>query len=202
MKRREALKNIGLTTGFVIASPGLISLLQSCKSDIDTWTPTFLSNEEGYVLKQLVDIILPKTDLPSATELNVPQFIDSYINQVLDDDEQGLAKAAFTDLVSLVKSDYNEDLEKVTAENYKALLDAHMRIKGEDDQDRLDDPESKKPTRSEFLNQLKWMSITAYKTTEEIGENVLAYDPIPAAYYCGDLDELTGGKSWSLPSSW
>lgn len=202
MKRREALKNIGLTTGFVIATPGLISLLQSCKSDIDTWTPAFLSNEEGYVLRQLVDIILPKTDLPSATELNVPQFIDTFINEVLDDEEQGFARDAFAGLVSMIKTDYNEDLEKVTSENYKNLLDTHMRIKGEDDEERLANPESKKPTRSEFLNQLKWMTINAYKTTEEIGENVLVYDPIPAAYYCGDLDELTGGKSYSLPSSW
>ena len=42
------------------------------------------------------------------------------------------------------------------------------------------------------------MTISAYLTTEEIGENVLVYDPVPSQYYCGDLQELTGGKAWSL----
>ena len=51
---------------------------------------------------------------------------------------------------------------------------------------------------TKFLNSLKNITIMAYVTTEEIGERVLAYDPVPGAYYCGDLQELTGGKSWSL----
>jgi len=42
------------------------------------------------------------------------------------------------------------------------------------------------------------MTIKAYKNSEEVGENILAYDPIPTAYYCGDLQELTDGKSYSL----
>jgi len=42
------------------------------------------------------------------------------------------------------------------------------------------------------------MTIYAYKHSEEVGENILAYDPIPTAYYCGDLQELTRGKSYSL----
>ena len=42
------------------------------------------------------------------------------------------------------------------------------------------------------------MTINAYKNSEEVGENILVYDPIPTANYCGDLQELTGGKSYSL----
>ncbi|MEJ2163444.1 MAG: gluconate 2-dehydrogenase subunit 3 family protein, partial [Robiginitalea sp.] len=41
--------------------------------------------------------------------------------------------------------------------------------------------------------------LKAYKTTEYIGEEILAYLPVPGEYIgCGDLDELTGGKAWSL----
>jgi hypothetical protein len=198
MKRREALKNLGLATGFVVASPSIISLLQSCTSDAKTWTPVFLSVEEGVVLTNLVDIMLPKTDIPSATEVNVPQFIDKYIHEVMDDESQAQIKAAFSTIISVLKPNAETKIEKVTQEDYKALLDNHMLIKDEIDQEREANPESKDMTKSEFLNKLKWMTINAYKTTQEIGENVLAYDPVPGAYYCGDLQELTGGKSWSL----
>ncbi|HEX9828552.1 MAG TPA: gluconate 2-dehydrogenase subunit 3 family protein [Flavobacteriaceae bacterium] len=198
MKRREALKNLGLATGFVVASPSIISLLQSCTSDAKTWTPVFLSVEEGVVLTNLVDIMLPKTDIPSATEVNVPQFIDKYIHEVMDDESQAQIKAAFSNIISVLKPNAEDKIEKVTQEDYKALLDNHMLIKDEIDQEREANPESKDMTKSEFLNNLKWMTINAYKTTQEIGENVLAYDPVPGANFCGDLQELTGGKSWSL----
>jgi hypothetical protein len=198
MKRREALKNLGFATGFFVATPTIVSLLQSCTSDVKTWIPEFLSPEQGVVLINLVDIILPKTDLPSATEMNVPQFIDKYINEVFDDESQVQIKTAFSTMVSILKPNAEDPIDKLTPEDYKALLDKHMLIKGEIDEEREANPESLDMTKSEFLNTLKWMTINAYVTTEQIGETVLKYDPIPAAYYCGDLQELTGGKSWSL----
>ncbi len=198
MKRREALKNLGLATGFFVATPSIISLLQSCTSDAKTWTPAFLSIDEGVILTNLVDIIIPKTDIPSATEVNVPQFIDKYIKEVLDDESQAQVKTAFGTIISILKPDAETKIEKVTQEEYKALLDTYMLLEDEIDQEREANLEAKDLTKSEFLNNLKWMTINAYKTTQDIGENVLVYDPVPGAYLCGDLQELTGGKSWSL----
>lgn len=195
MKRREALKNIGLGTGFVLATPSLFSLLQSCTSDVATWQPIFLTEEQGIVLKSLVDIILPKTDTPSATEVNVPEFIDKYTNEVLDDEDQALVKNAFDKLVTLIKTDYNENLTKVTEDNYKNLLDTHMKLAKEETVSE----DSNKMTVSQLLNAIKGQTIYAYRISETVGETILAYDPIPGASYCGDLQELTGGKAWSLP---
>src|SRR5699024_7110857 len=71
MDRRRALRNIGLTTGVVAASPALLSLLQSCTAEKASWIPEFFTPEEGIVLTNIVDIIIPKTDTPSASEVNV-----------------------------------------------------------------------------------------------------------------------------------
>jgi hypothetical protein len=198
MKRRELLKNLGFAAGFFVATPSIMSLLQSCTSDVKTWVPEFLTLEQGVVLTNIVDVILPKTDLPSATELNVPQFIDKFINEVLEDEQQTQIKNGFNTMISLLKQNGIEPVEKLTEDDYKSLLDQHMLVKGEIDEEREANPESLEMTKSEFLNTLKGVTIFAYVNTEEIGERVLAYDPIPAAYYCGDLQELTGGKSWSL----
>ena len=46
---------------------------------------------------------------------------------------------------------------------------------------------------------LRNSSVWAYKTSELIGETVLAYAPIPGKQQgCISLDEATGGKAWSL----
>ncbi|SFZ89473.1 Gluconate 2-dehydrogenase subunit 3 [Flaviramulus basaltis] len=198
MKRRTVLKKMGLTAGFFATTPTVISLLQSCKSDIKTWTPEFLSIDEGTVLTNLVDIILPKTATPSATELNIPQFIDKYIKNVFDDDEQLEFKSAFANIISTLKPNKENRMDDIPQEAYKILLDKHMLVKEDIDEEREMDPESLKMTTSEFLNSIKTLCIKAYITNEGIGESVLAYDPIPGAYYCGDLQELTEGRSWSL----
>ena len=43
MKRRDALKNIGLSAGLIIGTPSIITLLNSCTTDPKTWKPIFLS---------------------------------------------------------------------------------------------------------------------------------------------------------------
>ncbi|WP_034043008.1 gluconate 2-dehydrogenase subunit 3 family protein [Wocania ichthyoenteri] len=199
MKRRDVLKQMGFATGYLVATPTIISLLQSCTSDVKTWIPEFLSHEHGIVLTNIVDIMLPKTDLPSATEMNVPQFIDKYIDEVLDEKKQGKVLTGFDNIIAILKNEGNEEsVDKVSKDNYKSLLDKHLLVKGDIDKEREANLESLAMTKSEFLNSLKSLCITAYLTTEEIGEHVLKYDPIPTAYYCGNLQELTGGKSWSL----
>ena len=192
MKRREAIKKIGLTTGLVLATPSIVSLLQSCVSDSENWVPQFYSEEQGVFLKSIVDVILPKTDTPSATEVNVPEFMDTYVNEVMDIKDQNKIKIAFNSLITQIKTDYNENLSKVSVENYKDLLDNHMLL------GQPPTPETDPMTISELLNSIKWMTTNAYVISETVGETVLAYDPYPAAYYCGDLNELTGGKAWSL----
>lgn len=205
MKRREALKNLGFATGFFVATPTIVSLLQSCTSEVKVWTPDFFTQEEGVILNKLTNIILPKTEgLPSATELNVPQFIDKYINEVLDDINQAQVKNAFKKIIVLLKpfpldKDGKEGtIDLVTDETYKELLDEYMLLEDDIDIEREGDLDSLELTKSEFLNSLKWMTINAYLTTEQIGENVLVYDPVPNQYYCGDVQELTGGKAYSL----
>ena len=79
MKRRDALKNIGLSAGFIIATPSVISLLNSCNTDPNNWRPLFLNKEQNKVLMSLVDVILPKTDTSLAfcllLSLSNPPFI-------------------------------------------------------------------------------------------------------------------------------
>ena len=198
MKRRDALKNLGLAAGFAITAPSIFSLLQSCTS-APTWMPTYFTNDEKEIVVNLVDIILPKTEgTPSATEVNVPQFIDKYITEVLNLEDQEAIRVSFTDIITTLKTTIETDIRDITTAEYTALLDAHLLVKGEIDEDRLANLEAVQPTKNEFLNQLKYLTITAYITSEEIGKNILAYDPVPTAYYCGDLQELTGGKSYSL----
>tara|TARA_R110002012_G_scaffold263456_2_gene446380 strand:+ start:20705 stop:21352 length:648 start_codon:yes stop_codon:yes gene_type:complete len=215
MDRRIALKNLGLSLGYIVATPTLISLVQSCKEqNIATWTPVFLSKEEGDILSKLVDIILPKTDTPSASEVNVHVFIDTYAKEIMEEKDQNFFKMAmnkFTD--KALKDAGKEKLEDLTSEDLESVLAGALKVTKEDEIKNfklintyhqaiaagetasLDEGIS----RFAFANNLRGLTIWAFKSSEYIAEEVLAYLPIPGEYIgCADVQELTGGKDWAI----
>ncbi len=215
MDRRKALKNMGLSLGYAVATPTLISIFQSCKTEtVLEWTPDFFSKEEGSLITNLVDLILPKTDTPSASEVQVNIFIDRFANEVMEKEQQDFLKMTMKKFVdATLKSSGKEtvndlnaqDIEPVLAQalkvtkeeekNYtKSIADYNISLK-EGNSSELDD----KTALFGFANSLRGLTIWGYKTSEYVGEEVLAYLPIPGEYKgCGDLEELTGGKAWSL----
>ena len=93
MERRKALKNMGMAFGYTVAAPTLMNLVQSCSSKkVLDWTPEFLTKDQGTAIHTLVEKILPKTDTPSATEMNVHVFNDSFAKGVLPEEHQDFMK--------------------------------------------------------------------------------------------------------------
>ena len=215
MDRRKALKNMGLAMGYTVAVPTLFSIVQSCKQEtVLEWTPDFFTQDEGAALTKLVDIIIPKTDTPSASETQVHIFIDKFANEVMDDQQQKFWKMSMGRFLEKAQKDSgNEKAGDLTAEQLEAVLAPALKA-SKDDQTKnyeaiqqynqaiaeeqeplLDDAVS----RFAFANNLRGLTIMGYKTSEFVGEEVLAYLPVPGEYIgCGDLQELTGGKDWSI----
>lgn len=206
MDRRQALKNIGLTTGFVIASPALFNLLQSCTTQDPGWQPAFMDDTQAMIVGRLSDVFLPKTeDTPAASELNVVRFIDTYWNEVSTVKYQGKIKEVLSKVTGMMTAEHGEDLSVLTDENYMAFLDANMMDPRDEDPEtpgtnnEYEGFESDAPIKiSKFLDGLKWMCINGYLTTQQIGEDYLVYEPVPGVYQCDDLQTLTGGKKYSL----
>lgn len=215
MDRRKALKNMGLALGYTVATPTLISIVQSCKKDAAiVWTPDFLTSAEGSVLTHLVDIIIPKTDTPSASEVQVHIFIDRFADQVMEKEQQDLLKMTmgkFTD--KALQDSGKKEIADLTPEDLEPVLASALKISKEDQAKNFkvinSYTESVKAGKSAsledeasrfaFANNLRGLVILGYKSSEFVGENVLPYLPVPGEFIaCGDLQELTGGKAWSL----
>ena len=197
MDRRQALKGLGLSVGYVVATPTIISMLQSCKTDAAIWKPIFLTIDEGIVVRNLVDLMLPKTEAtPGALDVNVPEFLDLFASKVYTEEKKAHFKAGLKGILTALKVDDN-NASRLKTEDYDALLAKYLKANKEEvaafrnneaDQVVLD-----------TLTALRSASIWAFKNTEEIGENVLAYDPIPGRQQgCISVEEATGGKAWSL----
>ncbi len=220
MKRRNAIKNIGLSLGGLALTPTAISLLQSCQSS-ETYMLEYFTQDEFTLVKRIADIILPKTDTPSASELKIPEFIDGYITHVAMPNDTVFMKRAMAILSKkLMELSGKEKLSKVGDEHIVSQLSFYLKATDEqkeewgkvfyeyteglekDEEDNIIVDEATLPQEevvSMFLSHLRWLTVSAFKNTEYIGEEVLAYAPVPGQQKgCVDLEETTQGKAWSL----
>jgi len=191
MDRRKALKNIGNGIGAIAVTPAVVSLFQSCQTSA-TYNPLFIPKDDFKIISNLMEMIIPKTDIPGAIELKLPEFVDAYIDAVWDEEE----KTDFTEtwevfISSSIKAAGKENENDLSAADWDAQLAKYLKPGNDLPADEI--------LASQFVNQLRSLTVNAFKTNEFIGEEVLAYAPIPGEQKgCVDLMEATGGKAWSL----
>ena len=161
-----------------------------------------------------MDILLPKTDTPSASEVNVHLFIDRFADQVMEREQQDFMKMAMGKFVDKALKDSDKELAgNLAPEDLEPVLASALKVTKEQEKlnhetigvyrEALGKGETAKITdelaRFAFADNLRGLTIWGYKTSEYVGEEVLAYLSIPGGYVgCMDVEELTGGKAWSL----
>jgi hypothetical protein len=180
MERRELIRLITLATGAALSVPLSSSLLTACKKVehviTSDYTLQYFNEQEFSFIQNLLDIILPKTDSPSAVEVGVHQIIDTMIGTVYSPDQQNTFAEKFTALTQYTDADQ-------LPESIKNL------IKSEAERDSL--------AKSAFMN-IKQQAVAYYLSTEEIATNYLNYLPIPGGYDSCITLESVDGKAWAL----
>ena len=180
MKRRELIKLMTLATGAVLSVPLSSSLLTACKKvehvkDSD-YTLQFFNDQEFSFVKNLLEIILPKTDSPSAIDVGVHQIIDTMIGIVYSPEQQKTFTERFVALTNYM--DHENQSDKV-----ESLL------KSDEEKDKL--------AKVAFLD-IKQQAVAYYLSTKEIATNYLNYLPIPGVYEACISLESVDGKAWAL----
>jgi len=189
MDRRKALQNMGWGLGAVAATPALSSLFQSCQTT-PTWTPKFFASSQWNMINELMELIIPETEIPGAKSLKLAAFSDAYIAAVMDEKQQQDVQSAVDAFeAQTLKDTGKSSLDAVSVEEFDQQLAKYLKGKT---------PEGEEAAAG-FAQQLRSFAVRAFKTNEFIGEQVMAYAPVPGEQKgCVDLMETTDGKAWSL----
>ena len=170
MNRRDLLKKGVYGLAGVTLSSALISSLQSCTS-IEKYSPLYFSKTEFSLLSKIVDFLIPKTEIPGALEMKVPQFIDIIISESYNNEN----KNNFSNKLKLLIEDFksnNIDLSDYNSMKSKFVNDFNNK------------------THQEIYNQIRDLTVWGFKTSKEIALNVLNYNPIPGYQLgCVDIDK-------------
>ena len=184
MNRREVIRLVSLATGAAISAPLMGSLLTGCKTeketDLDYVLQFFNKNEFDHV-RVIVDIILPKTDSPSATDVGVHKIIDTMVGLVYRPDEKENYSKGISSLMQ-----YIDGFLELNSSKQVELLK------------QVSSPENINNSAKAAFLELKQQTIAYYLSTEEIATTYLNYLPVPGKYEpCITLEE-TGGKAWAI----
>jgi len=197
MNRRDALRKTGLLAGSAVAAPSLLSLLQACSQTPRlNWTPIFLDENQASFISSFVDTILPKTETIGALDVKTDIFLDLVYAKTYSPEGQAKVKADIDQFNADCKAEYGKVFAELSAEEKAACLKNHEAntvtfnrgVWGTAVGDQ-------KPVG--FYRQLKSQTLWGYFSSEEIGKNVLNYDPIPGEYL-GCIPVSDVGKVWSL----
>ena len=214
MNRRKAIKNLGLSLGTISLTPAVLTLLQSCQNDLD-WNPVFFNSNQIKFISEITNLIIPSSDeVPGSNELNLIRFIDLYISNVRNNDDQIFIKSS---LDSFIENYYNksnknsltnydiEELDEILKYYFKS--DVSKQELWSSDFNKIKNSildgsiqsSSNDALSFYFLKTIRDLTITAFKGSEYIGKNILVFRPVPGQQKgCVDLLETTNGRAWTI----
>ena len=167
MNRRDLLKKGVYGLAGVTLSSTLISTLQSCSS-IEKYSPLYFSKTEFSLLSKIVDFLIPKTEIPGALEMKVPQFIDIIISESYNNEN----KNNFSNKLKLLIEDFK--LNNINLSDYDSIKSKFV-------------SDFNNKNHNEIYNQIRDLTVWGFKTSKEIALNVLNYNPTPG-YQLGCID--------------
>ena len=192
MDRREALKRTAWIMGGAVSAPAIMGILKGCaaKPTID-WKPVFLSSDQGILVSQVAEIIIPKTDTPGANDVGVPGFIDQLISECFKKEDQDKFLNELKAFDDEAKKEYGDPFVGLTAEQQAAFVK-----KVHDAAVNAEDVGT--PPQRPFILVVKELTMLGYFTSEPGATQVLQYSPVPGAYKgCVPLSEAGNGKTWA-----
>lgn len=214
MNRRKAIKNLGLSLGTISLTPAVITLLQSCQNDLD-WKPVFFDSNQIKFISEITNLIIPSSEeVPGSNELNLIRFIDLYISNVRNNDDQIFIKSS---LDSFIENYYNksnknsltnydiEELDEILKYYFKSDVSKQELWSSDFNKiknsilDGSIESSSNDALSFYFLKTIRDLTITAFKGSEYIGKNILVFRPVPGQQKgCVDLLETTNGRAWTI----
>jgi hypothetical protein len=190
MDRREAIRRTAMLMGGAISAPAIMGILNGCtaKPTID-WKPIFLTEDQGILITQLAEIIIPKTDTPGAKDVGVPAFIDLMLKDVYPQEDKDRFIQGLQAFDEAAEKKYGDAFITLSLEKQ---VEHVKEVQGVAIQDQTENKENEKP----FILMVKELTLLGFFTSEPGATQVLQYDPVPGDYKgCISLEEV--GKTWA-----
>ncbi len=208
MDRRELIKSISILTGATFIGGELF--LSGCKAGESKAGGTAsavalfpLSAENISLIDEIGETIIPKTDSPGAKDAQVGQFMNTYVADCFDADQQKIFLNGLADIQKQANAKYKSDFEKLTSEQKLSLLNdldkaARQQLESAHKSQAADTSAAKKqgPMSPPYFTMLKQLTLFGFFTSKPGATGALRYVEIPGKFQ-GCIDYKKGDKAWA-----
>lgn len=186
MNRRNAIKKATFLLGGTLSASAIMGVMSGCKSEptLD-WAPSFFTTQEGNILEQITDRIIPTTDTPGAIDAGVHTFIDRMMADFYPEKKKLAFQAAIQKVDADAKADFGKKFTALSGEEQDELLKKYDKA-----------AYSKTTGEPHFFKTMKELTILGFCTSEVGATDFLEYDPLPGDYK-GCIPYSDVGKAWA-----
>lgn len=197
MERREALRLSAALMGTGLSGLVFPSMLQGCKVDTSPdWTPQFFSQDQANTIAEMSDHLLPATETPGAKDVYADRFMDKLIAECWDEKAQQEFLTGLQGFQDSCRKLYGNGFEECSVEERDAIIQAKEAVPYRSAR-YVWGNKIKNQSGVSFYRQFKGLLLLGYFSSEQIGKEVLKYDPVPGSFIgCMPLDEV--GGAWTF----
>lgn len=198
MNRRQVLQRVAYLMGGAVSAPAVLGLLNGCSPKQEaaaTWQPVFFSKEQGAIVAEVADIIIPRTKTPGAKDVGVPGFIDTMLKDVYEQADRDRYLAGLKEFddaarqahgkgfVELSKAQQTEQVQKFNDDAIATEL--------------AYDPRPKNLQRP-FILTTRELTLLGFFCSKAGATEVLQYVAVPGGYQaCVPVAQAGNGKAWA-----
>jgi len=179
LTRREAIRRAALAAG-VLVSAEWLSIVDGARPAAQGMR---LSVSHASLAGAIADRILPRTDTPGAADVGVQAFIELLYRDFMTAAEQTLLTDGLAGVEAAAQSAGGGSFLALPADRQDGVLRQIARAEEGREQG--------------FFRLIRSATILGYFTSEQVGKNVLNYDPVPGRYEgCIPIDQV-GRRNWT-----
>jgi hypothetical protein len=204
MNRRELIQHVAWLMGGAISAPAVLGVLNGCSAKPSAgWQPQFLSKEEGPLVEEIAELIVPRTDTPGARDVGVPAFIDVILKDAYPSEDQARFVSGLKDFDSAAQRAHGKPFLQLPQAQRLAFLqqvhDAAANAERAQVQDRdIPAAERKRP----FVLMMKELTLLGFFTSQVAATQVLQYVAVPGGFQaCIPIAQAGNGKTWATETS-
>lgn len=176
MQRRDVIRSLALAVAAGALPAELLAVGRDGTDAVDLWaevTPTArrsLSPAQLALVGAIGDVILPRTDTPSATDVGVPAFVDVIATGYYGDDERQAFLDGLDAIEALAQRAHARAFIALPAEERHALVQ------------RLDAAAPRATPAERTYGRLKGLVMHGWYTSERVQREVVRTEIIPGRF--------------------
>jgi hypothetical protein len=196
LNRRQVLQRVAYLIGGAVSAPAVLGLLNGCSPKPDaSWQPAFLTKEQGAVVAEIAELIIPHTDTPGAKDVGVPAFIDTMLKDVYAQEDRERFLTGLKAFDEAARSTHGKAFVDLNSSQQTGLLK-----KFHDEAVAVELAYDPRPTTLQrpFILMTKELTLLGFFCSEPGATQVLQYVAVPGSYQaCIPVAKAGNGKAWA-----